>query len=215
MNKEEFDRILHLLQNPTRRKIMEVLSKEEHYPLQISKAIDTSQQAISKHLKTMEKNGIVISKSGESEHGGPPTKRYTLNREFSLRIDVGPSIFETEVEEISAEDVEGYEGLEDKVNEVKGTGRLDHCRDLIDELDEEIDEIEKKRLYLVKLKEDLLSQAFNYIYNNFDDYAVRKLLYFVIKTGITDPKRIAKEMKVREDEIEELIEKIDDRIDIW
>lgn len=76
MNKEEFDKIMRLLQNPTRRRILEALAQEEHYPLKLSRAIDTSQQAVSKHLETMERSGIVISKVSKSEKGGPPTKTW-------------------------------------------------------------------------------------------------------------------------------------------
>ena len=46
----DFDEALHVLENRTRRKILEMLVREPHYPLQLSKHLDVSQQAVMKHL---------------------------------------------------------------------------------------------------------------------------------------------------------------------
>ena len=215
MNKNEFDKIISLLQNPTRRKILEILSREEHYPLQISKTLNTSQQAVSKHLKRLEDEGIVVSRIGKSEHGGPPTKNYMLNSEFSLRIDIGPTLFKTKVDEIDVDDIEGYEDIEEKVERDLDKGLLENHRKLIKEIEEEVDELEKKRKYLLKLKEKALSDAYNYIHENFDNYRERYILYYVLDSGVIDPKKIAKEFQVREDEIENLIEDLKKKTEIW
>ena len=53
------DTLLTVLGNPTRRKILEMLAMEKHYPLQLSRELDVSQQAVSKHLKVLEKYGLV------------------------------------------------------------------------------------------------------------------------------------------------------------
>ena len=42
--------ILNMISNPTRRRILESLTKEPSYPLQLSKEIGVSQQAIMKNL---------------------------------------------------------------------------------------------------------------------------------------------------------------------
>ncbi|MGM0510600.1 MAG: ArsR/SmtB family transcription factor [Thermoplasmatota archaeon] len=215
MKKEDFDELMQLLQNPTRRKILEILSREEHYPLQISRNLNTSQQAVSKHLKTMERHGIVISRSSKSERGGPPTKTYSLNSEFSVRIDLGPSLFETEVEKLEGEDVCCYQELEDKISESDEDSFLEDRREVIQEIDSEIQDLERKRIHLLKLKEKALGQAFEHIHKNFEDYWERNLLYYVIKSGETDPEKIARELRVREEEVKELIDKIKERTDIW
>ncbi len=215
MNKEEFDKIMQLLQNPTRRRILEVLSKEEHYPLQLSRAIDTSQQAVSKHLHTMEQQGIVISRISKSEKGGPPTKTYSLNREISIHIDIGHCLFHTEVEKLTGKRVEGYEDLEEDVKVLKKRDSLDEMRRLILNLNKEIDRLSNERLHLLKLKEKALKKAFNHVLKNFDDYMERNLLYCVLSTGETDPRKLAKELKMREDEVFKLINEIKRKADIW
>ncbi|MFW6040861.1 MAG: ArsR/SmtB family transcription factor [Thermoplasmatota archaeon] len=215
MNKDEFDKIIRLLQNPTRRKIIEILTREEHYPLQISRTLNASQQAISKHLTKLEEEGIVVSNKGKSEHGGPPTKNYRLNSEFSLRIDVGPTLFKTEVDDIEVGKISGYEHLEEKVKQNATKGLLERNRKVIQEIEKEVKDLEKKRKYLLKLKEKALSDAYNYIYENFDDYQERYVLYYILDSGITNPKKISKKFRVREDDIENLINELKKKTKIW
>ncbi len=215
MNKEEFDKIISLLQNPTRRKILEVLSQEEHYPLKLSRAIDTSQQAVSKHLDKMERHGIVISKVSKSERGGPPTRLYSLNREISVRIDIGPCLFQADVDELGSEDVKGYEDIEEKIELLKRDGDLESRRKLISEINEEMSRLETERLYMLKLKEIAMTHASEYIMKHFDDYRERSILYHVLNTGETDHRVIAKELGVREDEVLRLIKDMKGKTEIW
>ncbi len=215
MNKEEFDKILQLLQNPTRRRILEVLTREEHYPLQLSRTIDTSQQSVSKHLQTMEKQGIVISRVSKSEKGGPPTKTYSLNREISIHIDIGRCLFRTEVEELKSREVKGYEELEKDIDVLQHKGSMEEIRNLIATLNKEIDRLSNERLHLLKLKEKTLTKAFDLILANFDDYMERNLLYCVLNTGEKDPRKLAKDLNIREDEAFELIEGMKKKTDIW
>jgi len=213
--KDEFDKIIRILQNPTRRKILERLSREEHYPLQISETLNTSQQAISKHLKTMEKAGLVVSKVGKSNRGGPPTKIYMVNSEFSLRIDLGPALFRTEVDEIEIEEVKGYEDIENKIDLDQKEGFLKIKREVIKEIEDEIEDLKKKRQYLLKLKEKALSKGYEYIYDNFDDYMERFVLYYILDTGHIDPQKLAKDFEIREDRMKEIIDNLKEKTELW
>jgi len=216
MEKKEFDEMIQLLQNETRRRILELLSKEENYPLAISRYLDTSQQSISKHLDRLEDEGLVISKRCKSEKGGPPTKKYSLNREFSLRIDLGPQLFDTEIEDLRDEEIEDYEKIEEKVREgiIEG-GYLEGHRKIIQNIERKIRKLEKERKYLLKLKEKALAEAYNYIHENFDRYEEREILYYVLDTGITDPRKIAKSFNVREDEIKNILGSMKEKTNIW
>jgi len=216
MEKEEFDEMIQLLQNETRRRILELLSKEENYPLAISRYLDTSQQSISKHLDRLEDKGLVISKRCKSEKGGPPTKKYSLNREFSLRIDLGPQLFDTELEDLKDEEIDDYDEIEEKVREgiVEG-GYLEGHRKIIENIGRKIRRLEKERKYLLKLKEKALAEAYNYIHENFDRYEERKILYYVLDSGVTNPRKIAKYFNVREDEIKNILENMKEKTNIW
>ena len=96
MSFEEVDKLFYLLENPTRRRILQLLSVERLYPLkmhkQLSREIDVTQQAVVKHLKILEEHGMVKSKD-EPSNQGPNRRVYTASREVSLHIDLGPSTY--------------------------------------------------------------------------------------------------------------------------
>ena len=50
---------LRLLQNDVRRGILERLVREPHYPMQLAELLNVSQPAINKHLKELERGGLV------------------------------------------------------------------------------------------------------------------------------------------------------------
>ena len=101
MSVEEVDELFYLLENPTRRRILKLLSVERLYPLkmhkQLSREIDVTQQAIVKHLKILEEHGLVESQD-EPSNRGPNRRVYTASREISLHIDVGPSTYKQKAE---------------------------------------------------------------------------------------------------------------------
>ena len=56
---DDIDMLLSMVENPTRRRILEAIVREPHYPLQLSKELGISQQAVMKNLSLMEQNGLV------------------------------------------------------------------------------------------------------------------------------------------------------------
>lgn len=93
----DLDQILSVIENPTRRMILRKLSTDTNYPLQLSRELNISQQAIMKHLKVLEKAGFVTSFEERSDKGGPPRKIYEPKRKFSIRIDIGPNTYDEKV----------------------------------------------------------------------------------------------------------------------
>jgi len=92
----ELDRILAVLENPIRRRILQKLSREMNYPLQLSKELNVSQQAIMKHLKVLEDNDFVVSYDERSDKGGAPRKVYIPRKRYCVRIDIGPNTYHEE-----------------------------------------------------------------------------------------------------------------------
>lgn len=163
----------------------------------------------------MEKAGMVVSKVGKSNRGGPPTKTYMVNSEFSLRIDLGPTLFRTEVEELESGEIEGYEDIEEKIEIDEEDGFLKRKREIIKDIESEICDLKKRRQYLIKLKERVLSKGYEYIYENFDDYMERFVLYYILDTGQRDPKKIAKDFEIREDKMKDIIDNLKEKTKIW
>lgn len=93
----DIDRILAVLSNPIRRRILKKLSTETNYPLQLSRELDVSQQALMKHIKVLEDFGFIKSVEVKSVKGGPPRNLYVVRRRISVRIDLGPNTYEEQL----------------------------------------------------------------------------------------------------------------------
>ena len=93
----DLDTLLSVIENPTRRRILEALVREPHYSLQLSKELGMSQQAIMKHMKVLEECDLVRSYPGESDQGGPARKLYVPTTKFTITVDFGPGLFSTDI----------------------------------------------------------------------------------------------------------------------
>ena len=100
MSIDEVDELFYLLENPTRRRILQLLSVERLYPLQLSREIDVTQQAVVKHLRILEQHGLVKSRDEPSTRG-PNRRVYKASREVSLHIDIGPRLTSKKLKPIS------------------------------------------------------------------------------------------------------------------
>ena len=90
----DIDELLSIIENPTRRRILEYLTREPSYPLQLSKELGVSQQAIMKNLALMEQTGMLMSHPEESSMG-PTRTVYAPSRQFTLMIDLHGNMFTT------------------------------------------------------------------------------------------------------------------------
>lgn len=203
------DDILTVLENPTRRKILEKLTKETHYPLQLSKELNVSQQAIMKHLKVLEQYGLVLASEEPSTSGGPPRKCYLPTRNLSIRIDIGPNTFEAkmrtldkdqapmllgegEVQEIPKEYARIQSNVEDPHE------KLTELTKLIEKVDAQLVDMENQRTYLAQMRERLLQEVYAMIAQLAPDYNERKVLYYVVRTHNTDIPAISEALDIRE-----------------
>ena len=87
------DIILDIIGNNTRRKILATLAQEPMYFNQLAKEISIGQQAILRHMKTLEDMGLIESYAEKSNLGAPDRKYYRLNSSFSLTICLSEDAF--------------------------------------------------------------------------------------------------------------------------
>ena len=90
------DIILDIIGNNTRRKILATLAREPMYFNQLAKEIAIGQQAILRHMKTLEDIGLIESYAERSNLGAPDRKYYRLNSSFSLTICLSQDTFSIE-----------------------------------------------------------------------------------------------------------------------
>lgn len=135
---DELDILLSLVENPTRRRILERIVREPSYPLQLSKELGVSTQAVMKNLTLMEHHGMVERTEVRSDMG-PNRFLYAPQREFTLVVDMRQHAFTARVTV--------PEGEADAAK--AGAARLK-------EIDERIDEIDNERSALLREREMII-----------------------------------------------------------
>ena len=214
MLKTTLDALLSALENPTRRKILERLARESHYPLQLSKELGVSQQAVVKHLRALEVCGLVTSAEEKSDLGGPNRRAYRAKQHLSVQIDVGPSLFHAEMrpmEEAPARLPE-YAWAGEAVRRAKGEKdprrRVRLIADAIRRLNRELDGVEERRSFLLKLKDAAMREAQGSVEDVLASYEERQVLYYFLDEGGPTLDRIAEALDLREKVVEDMIRRI-------
>ncbi len=183
-----------------------------------------------KHLKVLEDNSLVDSFEEKSTLGGPPRRSYVANRRISLRIDVGPNTFNTEIydyreiEHIVVDksddtvDVDkDMTKLEDEFEQIQNiedpSVKLTKFSKTIQNVNEKLEELKFKRSKLLSLREAVIEESNKIIIDLCQEYNERKILYYLLANSDRDISRISEIMEMREKVIKEIFKNlIDHRI---
>ncbi|MDO5862244.1 MAG: helix-turn-helix domain-containing protein [Thermoplasmata archaeon] len=129
---DDLDILLSLVENPTRRRILERIVREPSYPLQLSRELGVSTQAVMKNLALLEQGGMVERTVVRSDMG-PNRIVYSPGTEFTLVVDMRSHVFSARIVEAEEPD---------------GTAEGDMAERLR-EIDERIEELDRERSRLV------------------------------------------------------------------
>lgn len=162
----ELDSVLNAVENPIRRRIIERLSREPSYQLQLSKDLGLSQQLVAKHLGSMEDAGLVKTLMEESPRG-PKRKEYILSKSVSVTVDFAPNLFRARVFTFGAvpgiEENSESERIFEKINEIMKypdeISRIGPLAQIILEVDNKLKKMEEERAVLLYLRTLALREA--------------------------------------------------------
>jgi len=205
----DLDTVLSIIENPTRRRILEALVREPHYPLQLSRELRMSQQAIMKHLKVLEENNLVRSFLMESDRGGPARKVYVPVRGFSILVDVGPGLFNVEI--LSRENFEIESRTDLNMQEKENIDfdlfckKYAEMRNQIEAIDKELEELQNRRRALIEKKEKILSETRELVESSIGDYEARRVIYESVKHPTLTATQIAKALGLRDEVVEDIL----------
>jgi len=200
---DELDILLSVIENPTRRRILEALVREPHYPLQLSRELGLSQQGIMKHLRMLEELDMVRSFSEESDQGGPSRRRYFPTARFTMVVDLGPGLFNTEIA------VRPFEDMPPEKDFPEDGRRIMDLRKELGEIDRELEGIKERRSQLIAEKEGVLEEVGRMVDASFPDYQSRKVIYeFVLHPDISG-KDLARGLGLRDDIVERILQKLE------
>ena len=227
-DEEEMDvfELLEFLSSSTRRKILELLGEEDLYPFQLSRMMNISPRIIGKYLEDLEKLGLISIREEKSSKG--PDRRYaSLNKAFSLIIDVGQSTFNVKYLP-TGEIIEGI-----KTKPIEETKQHEHRQKLIEGLKKETKEIQvfikdkaqeiknldqKRKEYVEEINEAYY--RFNKIIENIIfDYHDREIFRNIFKVILNKPKNqvslseLASRMRVFRGDLKDRIDKLTEQIE--
>jgi ArsR family transcriptional regulator len=208
---DDIDLALYLLQNRVRRQILERLVREPHYPMQLAEIIGVSQQAIMKHLKELEKGSFVKSEKVPSEKGGPPKTIFSVQKALSLRIDLGPDLFNCEHRKLprggpmrlsnrlpvaSLAVVEMVSGRK-KIAVGEGVGHLSHLNEILE------------------LHQHIRNRISAAVDSDFDKYEQRAMVHTIIEAPQQrlDLTRLSKELQLGQTQMNALLEEVQQRLE--
>lgn len=202
----DMDTILAIVENPTRRRILQAVVREPHYPLQLSKELGISQQAIVKNLNLMEKEGIVVSYR-ESSDRGPERIFYRPSSEFTITIDMRNNMFEVKMIPAN-ESAKKSENREIEPRKTPEERRLEEVRAKISQIDRQIAEFDRRRSEIVRERNDLINEFLRMADITNMDYEHRELLYDMLNRPNWSAEDISKKLGFNETLVSRMIDEI-------
>lgn len=182
--------LLDVLGNPTRRKILKLLSDEPRYFNQLARDTQVSQQAIMRHLNMMEKSGLIISYDKKSDLGAPDRKYYKLNKSLNLVVDLSEDVLKLEIREIQRQISREYDDHrmqniycmfkeleESDLSDLEST--VKHTDSIMTEIDKEMRDLQDKRAHLLKLRQEVMNKIHSSIRSNLGNELQRKIMYSI------------------------------------
>lgn len=200
---KDVDRLLAVINNPTRRRIMEALVREPHYSLQLAKELRVSQPAIIKHLNTLEESGLVSSYAQSSDRG-PERKQYVTSSEFTLVVDMRDGMFSARL--MAPKVVEEMEKKEKKEKKQRRFNDIMEARNLVALIDDEIEELERKRSEMVDRRREIISAAYSLTDLDDEHYRARALMYEMMDNPKLTMEEMARRLSMNSEECSELLE---------
>jgi len=195
------DELLAVLGNPLRREILSRIAQETSYPLQLSRELGVSQQAVMKHLAVLRRYSLVRCTDPKTNTLGPPRKCYVSTGQFSIRIDFGPSELETRLIRVKAGPGGALSPLEADFHRAAGletpADRLRSYKETLSKVHDEVERLEERRIALMRLRQEILKQAYGEIAGLSPDQQERRLLYMLTGNPATPVDDMARTLKMQ------------------
>ncbi|MEM2146159.1 MAG: helix-turn-helix domain-containing protein [Candidatus Jordarchaeaceae archaeon] len=210
-NQKELETVMSVLDNPVKRKIIQKLSEEPAYALQLAKELKLGQQNVNKHLKNMELGGIVESVEEESP-AGPKRKKYSIKKFYSLRIDFGPNLYIESLKcfdnpEEWIEDKANLKELEERLKKISAINergeKLNALNVLICDIENEIELLEKERSKLLYIRNLAMREAYLSMMNM--SMQERRVMYRILSQRKVSCEIISEQLDMRESTVKEVI----------
>ena len=216
-NNQEIGELLDLLGNNTRRRILEALTNEPKYFIQLSKEVGISQQAVLKHLLQLEKFGLIESYRAKSNLAAPDRKYFKLNKSVFLSVGITGNSMEIRMESIQnrKEDISYEINTNKKQPDKEMTNIIINTKSKIDNISIKIKELEDEKIILLQEKQKILEKVHKIIRESLEEDLARRIFYSHLNSGgILDIEELSEVLNTREKELKDIIKKLENRFSV-
>lgn len=216
--------ISNALGNPVRLKILSNLARGEKYILQLVRETGYAQQVIYRHLKYLEKKGLIKSETRDySEYKGkdvPPSRRrkyYSIDHTLSIHVDIGPFLFHKDVTLFSKNRMTQLPAtLKDDLAEIDA---LDDAGDYQLQLFEKLVELEalnkelEEKRHKILVQRHCIHERLKHILNDiFPSPDEQEIAYKLIERQHSSVDELARTLDVHPATIREVLEMLQEHI---
>ena len=207
----DFETVVEVLGNPIRRQIIRKLSVGPDYALRLSNELNIHQQLAAKHLKVI-RNADLVDMVRQKSDRGADQKLFSLNKFYSLQIDFSPSLYNERLISFNNPDrwilADNYmEHLENQVQDLteeeSGVDKINPLSQVIQDIDEELESMEKRRarlLYIRNLAMNASGQAMDEL-----DRGKRQVLHYILDKGQANVETLSRQLQLREETIRNIV----------
>ena len=150
---EEHGRLLDVLGNETRRRILLLLTRRPYFISELSKELNVGQKAVLEHLRILEGAGLIEGRV-EKIPRGRPRKYYQIKRGIRLEVLLTPYSFGTEMYEPKApRTTKEYEEVKQLIKS-RGPAeiKVKELADFLNEIEERIEEYMRMKSELEEVR---------------------------------------------------------------
>jgi predicted transcriptional regulator len=211
---KDFEKVVDVIGNPVRRRIIQKLSEGPDYTLRLSNELNIHQQLASKHLKVI-RNAELVDVVRQPSDKGADKNMFSLNKFYSLQIDFSPNLYNQRLISfnnpqlwISADHY--MDKLEDEVMDLTdepGVDTINPLSHIVQNVDDELESLEKRRarlLYIRNLAMNASVQALEEL-----DRKKRQIIHYVLNQGSATIESISRHMQLREQTIKDLVDDLE------
>jgi ArsR family transcriptional regulator len=209
------DIILDIIGNNTRRKILATLAREPMYFNQLAKEISIGQQAILRHMKTLEDIGLIESYAEKSNLGAPDRKYYRLNSSFSLTICLSEDAFSIENHKIEQyrykESDKFYEEYDLLAQEDDGE-TLNQLQSNLTKIEMEISNLDSRLNDLRALKQLIVSRLHKIAKDNFEEEFERRILHTIVGESPKSVSELANKLNEKQSNVTKTLHRMNKKL---
>ncbi len=186
--------MLDVLSNNYRREILRLLTIEDRYAFELTKKLNISQRAVTKHLKFLEEIGLVSSEKRKSSKG-PEREYFKLNKSVVLSLTIAPNLFFTTLRPLDESKAHPpitpslQLGMPKKERTVKGV--IKESMELLPQIKEGLDLLQAQQSRLLRAYQGMQGHVSEYLSKNgFNEKEIRLILNLMENDGMLTDEEI-------------------------